>query len=297
MQAAKSLLAIAIAQTWTGNDLGLVRLLAIACVEQGLVADGSRAGFSFSLLAVGCCKLGAAASKHPLYQGGLERLLCQHPYSLFFALGSKVDNGRAVPAPAMLQLPVAVHESSAEVQAVLDVTWWDGRPPVRQPSSGGLAEKVRCSQHHHFRTAPQIGASALWIGTALLSWWSLVCSPNATHSTRQSSASTLRGAPAQQTRDASLRMALLSCEELRSLQVLSAVAYTLQAVNCCIMLQAIGEVSNSIQEQPAEAPESPQRVPSELTRVSAERVSRSGPVLGIQQLLLFISTDQMWWPR
>ena len=148
MQAAKSLLATAIDQVWTGDDLGLVRVLATACVEQGLVTDGSRVGFSFSLLAVKCSQLGVAASKHPLYQGGRERLLCQSPYSLFFALGSKVDNGRAVPAPALLQLPDAVPQPSAAVQAVLDLTWWDGRPPVRRPSSGGVAEKVRHYQQY-----------------------------------------------------------------------------------------------------------------------------------------------------
>ena len=148
MQAAKSLLATAINQTWPADDLGLVRVLALACVEQGLVTDGSRVGFSFSLLAVKCSQLGVAASKHPLYKRGLERLLCESPYSLFFKLGSKVDDGRSVPAPALLQLPVAVHQPSAEVQAVLDVTWWDGRPPMRQPSSGGIARKVRCLQQY-----------------------------------------------------------------------------------------------------------------------------------------------------
>ena len=67
-------------------------------------------------------------------------------------------------------------------------------------------------------------------------------------------------------------MVLLSYEELRSLKVLSTVACTLQAMNCCIMLQANDEVSNSVQEQPAEAPESAQQVLPELTRVSAEKI-------------------------
>ena len=150
MQAAKALLATAIDQAWTGSDLGLVKVLAKACIEQGLVPADSRAGFSFSLLAVKCSHLGVAASKHRLYKGGLEGLLRQSPYSLFFALGSKVDNGRPVPAPALLQLPAAVRQPSAEVQAVLDVTWWNGRPPISQLSSGGVAEKVRQSLQSQF---------------------------------------------------------------------------------------------------------------------------------------------------
>ncbi len=154
MQAAKIRLSAAIDQAWTGNDLSLLRILARACVDQGLVTDGSRVGFSFSLLAVKCSQLGNVASKHPLYKGGLERLLCQFPYSPFFALGSKVDNGHAVPAPALLQLPVAVPQPSAEVQQVLDLTWWNGRPPISQPSSGGVAKEVRCSQQQQFRTMP-----------------------------------------------------------------------------------------------------------------------------------------------
>ena len=265
VQAAKSLLATAIAQTWTGDEpeLGLVGVLAAACIEQGLVTDGSRAGFSFSLLAVGCCKLGVAASKHPLYKGGLERLLRQLPYSLFFALGSKMDNGRPVPAPALLQLHVAVLQPSADMQAVLDVTWWNGRPPVRQPSSSGVADKVRCSQQCQFHTVPQ--------GTALLSWLSLVCSPNATHCTRQSCACTLQWAPATQARNASMRMASLSYEGPRSVGALSDVACTVQAMTCC-WLQANGKGSDNMQEQPAEAPEPAQQEAPELTRTSAEKV-------------------------
>ena len=234
VQAAKCLLATAIAQIWTGDDLGLVRVLATACLEQGLVTDGSRVGFSFSLLAVQCTQLGVAASKHPLYKGGLERLLRQAPYSLLFALGSKVDDGRILPAQALLQLLVAVPKPSADVQAVLGVTWWNGRPPIRQPSSSGVAEKVRCSQQCQFHPVPQMG-------TALLSWLSLVCSPNATHFTRQNCACTLRWAPATQVRNASMRMALLSYEGPRSVGVLSAVACTLQATTCCIMLLAAGK--------------------------------------------------------
>ena len=110
--------------------MGLVRILARACVEQGLVNDDSRGGFL--LLAVSFCQLGMAACKHPLYKGGLKRLLCQLPYHPFFELGSRA---------ALLQLLFAVKQPSAEVQRVLDLTWWDGRPPISQPSSGGVAKK------------------------------------------------------------------------------------------------------------------------------------------------------------